>query len=298
MTELQFDQTGLTKSACQRCRAPIAEEYFTNAGVVICTTCHGMLSRGSQLSPFVAFLRACLFGGLTALASALVAFMISYITDYELGIVWLFLGALIGASVHKGSESRGGWSYSLLAVSLTYAAIGLSLSLLVVTELRRDHQKDPDRAPSGFTALVPNGLIDPPSPSPAAATPSPAAVSKSPTASPAPRQPVSTKSPGSRKTSATPKTPATPQATPTEESTPTGSGLGFGLAAVFMILLVLIGTLVMPVIVCISSPISILIYGFGLHSAWKACIHQPLALAGPFQLSSEAVAPHPNVDPT
>ena len=126
----------------------------------------------------MASLRACLFGSVGALVSALLSFAVSYISGYELGIVWLFLGAAVGACVHLGSESRGGWGYSLLAVFLTYLAIGSSLTLLVVVELRKG-DKPSEGASSAVRTFLPSLTAPDSSPSPLrAASPTPPATPK------------------------------------------------------------------------------------------------------------------------
>jgi hypothetical protein len=45
------------------------------------------------------------------------------LTHYELGIVAIVVGLLVGKAVRKGSNGRGGWRYQALAMVLTYLAI-------------------------------------------------------------------------------------------------------------------------------------------------------------------------------
>lgn len=253
-------------SACQRCKAGIANTYYTNQAEVICQQCYQVLSQGPRLGGFVAFLRACLFGGIVAVLCAVLSFAISYLTGYELGIVWLFLGVAIGIGVHVGSEARGGIGYQLLAVLLTYLAIGSSLTILAVVEMRKGKTEGNSGAPAivsqlpGFSQAI----------SPGSPTPSPL-VSPSPVASASPAA------------SSTPREDG-PALTPAEEhaATALGTALGLVLVGAFLALMVV----AMPVVVMASSPISIVIYGFGMHSAWKVCRRQPVELAGPFELRS------------
>ena len=44
-------------------------------------------------------------------------------TGYEIGLVAILVGWLVGLAVQKGSNGVGGWAYQTLAVGLTYLAI-------------------------------------------------------------------------------------------------------------------------------------------------------------------------------
>ncbi len=53
----------------------------------------------------------------------LIWFAIRRITNYEIGLVAIVVGILVGKAVHKGSAGVGGLGYQLLAVVLTYGCI-------------------------------------------------------------------------------------------------------------------------------------------------------------------------------
>ena len=76
--------------------------------------------------------------------------MIRKITGYEIGIVAIGIGYLVGKAVRKGAGGFGGTRYQVLAVFLTYAAIALA-SLLIGRHRARERldqsiQFDPDSA--------------------------------------------------------------------------------------------------------------------------------------------------------
>src|SRR2546422_2854982 len=50
-------------------------------------------------------------------------FGIEAATGYELGLVAVVVGLMVGGAVRKGSNGRGGWRYQALAMFLTYCAV-------------------------------------------------------------------------------------------------------------------------------------------------------------------------------
>lgn len=244
-----------TAQNCGACPTPIVEKYYTGNGVVLCPDCYLAIAGNPKLSGPVAFLRALLFGSLVAVVCAFISFLISYLTGYELGIVWLFLGGIIGSFVFNGGEKRGGWLYSSLAVLLTYFAISLSVLGLVVVHLNspQSSKAETSSTTSTLTSLMPG--MQPPTRVKPTATPSPAV-----SATPAHKN---NKADGSTSEGEAPASPL--------------------VAAVVLVLLVSVGLAIFPILVCFNDPIAFLIYGFGLHKAWTACSRPKLE--GPFEVS-------------
>jgi hypothetical protein len=67
--------------------------------------------------------RALAFGVLAAGVGATIYFAILALTGYEIGLVAIVVGLIVGKAVHAGSRGRGGLGYQALAVALTYSAI-------------------------------------------------------------------------------------------------------------------------------------------------------------------------------
>jgi hypothetical protein len=127
---LQFDHAEFEKApsstlACAACKRPILDHYYEINGTIFCEPCTGMISthlRGG--SGFVRFLRALLFGtGAGAAGSAIYTLFIQT-TRVDFSLVSILVGYLVGRAVRAGSRNRGGLAYQLLAVLLTYLAIG------------------------------------------------------------------------------------------------------------------------------------------------------------------------------
>ncbi len=167
-TALQFDQVELASPdaahLCGRCHRPIDDEYFEFASRVVCRPCATELGGGAGGKS--AFLRALVFGGVAALVGTIVWYAIVKITDYELGLIAVGVGLLVGIAVQKGSRGRGGWKYQALAMALTYASITTSKLPFIVTAMknaakveRETTEKAKDSGP-GATAKMKTGTAE------------------------------------------------------------------------------------------------------------------------------------------
>jgi hypothetical protein len=90
--------------ACDACRDGVANEAIPGNGA-------------SRL------LRAAAAGLGGAVVGAGIYYAVLAITNYEVGLIAILVGLLVGGGVRWGSHGRGGWLYQGLAVVLTYGAI-------------------------------------------------------------------------------------------------------------------------------------------------------------------------------
>ena len=113
-----------TPPPCTHCGRAIQAPYYVANDAVICATCRPEVARqltgGSSAGRFV---RALAFGLLAAGVGATLYFVILALTGYEIGLVAIIVGLIVGKAVHAGSRRRGGLGYQALAVALTYSAI-------------------------------------------------------------------------------------------------------------------------------------------------------------------------------
>jgi hypothetical protein len=125
--ELRFDATAEAAPAapaCARCGREIATEYYEVSGAIVCPDCRVALQADAVAGSATGRLsRAALFGLGGALAGAALYYAILAITGYEIGLVAIAVGWLVGRAVQLGSRHRGGRVYQVLAVVLTYLAI-------------------------------------------------------------------------------------------------------------------------------------------------------------------------------
>ncbi len=110
--------------ACARCGQPIDSTYHEINGAVICPACRAALeAEAATGSGSGRLARALVYGLGGAVVGAGLYYAVVAITGYEIGLIAIAVGWLVGRAVQLGSRSRGGWLYQGLAVVLTYLAI-------------------------------------------------------------------------------------------------------------------------------------------------------------------------------
>ena len=132
--ELQFDTAepasgpasgaGPAAATCAGCGQPITDVYFTAGEKVVCPRCRAQyvasMSGGSAVGRLG---KAAVFGAIAALVGAAIWYGVRRATGYEIGLIAIVVGFLVGAAVRAGSGGRGGRGYQVLALLLTYAGI-------------------------------------------------------------------------------------------------------------------------------------------------------------------------------
>jgi len=78
---------------------------------------------------FLRFLKATGLGIAGAVCGGAVYTAVLAITHINAALVTILIGWLVGRGVHNGSGGRGGRGYQILAVTITYLAIGFSATL-------------------------------------------------------------------------------------------------------------------------------------------------------------------------
>jgi hypothetical protein len=147
---LQFQQAEYAAApptrTCYACRSNITDEYFERAGQLLCRACADQAS-GKQAGKG-AFWRAAGWGLGAAILGTIVWFLVR-LTGYELGIVAIFVGVLVGKAVNKGARGASGWKYRALAIGLTYASITSSYVPEVmkgIAQSAKEHDKKAEEA--------------------------------------------------------------------------------------------------------------------------------------------------------
>ena len=112
--ELQFDQAEFVTPAsdgpaCTVCHQPIAGEYFEFGGKVFCARCrHGVEAAFRGGSRFARVFKALILGSLAAMVGAVIYYAITRASGYNLALISIFVGFMVGGAVRKGSGNRGG----------------------------------------------------------------------------------------------------------------------------------------------------------------------------------------------
>ncbi|HET9552593.1 MAG TPA: hypothetical protein VFP50_06450 [Anaeromyxobacteraceae bacterium] len=146
--ELQFERAELDASpapatpeaaapvACAACGAQV-RTYFSVNGLTACRRCHDAAVARHGGSHLPTLVKALGLGFLAALIGAAIYFAVAKITGYEIGLVAIVVGLLVGKAVKLGAGGRGGWRYQALAVALCYLSIAMSYGAFVVAELAK-----------------------------------------------------------------------------------------------------------------------------------------------------------------
>jgi hypothetical protein len=172
--ELQFDvaepASGSAPAAqtCAFCSRPIEREYYTIAARSCCGACRELALReqGGPARPG-RFLKALLFGAGAAALGCALYYAVLALTGYEIGLVAIVVGYLVGAAVRRGSGGRGGWPYQTLALTLTYLAIVFTYVPFIVQAIRTM----PPPGTSETPAAAPSDGLGAPTPPPVGAKP-------------------------------------------------------------------------------------------------------------------------------
>lgn len=135
--ELSFEraepvqETDRRSTSCGTCGKPITTAYFEAAGKVLCPRCKHELAAALTAG---SYLKGLLLGLGGALLGAIVYFGVAALTGYEIGLIAILVGFLVGKGVRAGSGA-GGLRYQITAAALTWAAISLSYAALVAKEM-------------------------------------------------------------------------------------------------------------------------------------------------------------------
>jgi hypothetical protein len=131
----QYDGAVITGAACAFCQQPTTDFYYQVGGRVACKHCQ--LKIAAELARTPHFWRAAGLGVLAAAAGAGIWYAVIALTGYELGLIAIAVGLLVGGAVKVGSGRVGGLSVQLLAVFLTYTAIVSSYAPLMLAEFKK-----------------------------------------------------------------------------------------------------------------------------------------------------------------
>lgn len=122
--------------ACKVCQARLADEYFDVNGNPICRDCSNTVVSQAETPRGVGVLaRAAALGAVGAVLGAALYFLVLVVTGWQVGLVAIAIGFMVGFGVRLGTQGRGGRRFQVLAVVLTYWAVGLAYSSLVIKEM-------------------------------------------------------------------------------------------------------------------------------------------------------------------
>jgi hypothetical protein len=139
---LSFDKAKFEGSpssmTCAFCQKELFGAYYEVNAQNACEECRFSLERSrAEGSPFGRALRALLGGGLGGIVGAGIYYGVLALTGYEIGLVAIVVGLLVGFGVRWGSGGVGGRGYQFLAAGITYMAIVSTYVPFFVEEARK-----------------------------------------------------------------------------------------------------------------------------------------------------------------
>jgi hypothetical protein len=165
--ELQFDRvetTGASPDAtatapevvCAVCSKSVGSEYYHVNDKPVCAGCRDvLLSAAATPRTTGPLVRAGLFGLGAAIAGAAIYYAVIAITNFEIGLVAILIGYMVGYSVRKGAAGRGGRRFQVVALVLTYWAVGLAYTPLAFKEVMGKGNDTASQTSDSTTAVAP-----------------------------------------------------------------------------------------------------------------------------------------------
>src|SRR5688572_22569748 len=148
-----------TTIPCSRCSKAIATYYYSLDGETVCAACKQAAERsGSAQRGGGAFIRAGLFGLGAAIVGAVIYYGVIAITNFEIGLVAILIGFIVGLAVRMGAKGGGGRRYQIMALGLTYFSVGLAYTPLAFKGFVEGEKSQADSVAAMSDSLVADSL--------------------------------------------------------------------------------------------------------------------------------------------
>jgi hypothetical protein len=234
---------------CANCGTAIATEYFHVGAHPVCAPCRDLV-QASVATPrgWGALVKAAVYGVGAAIAGAIIYYAVIAITGWQIGIVAILIGYMVGYMVRKGAGGKGGRRFQIVALVLTYWSVGLAYSPMALEGDAKDEKN---------------------------------AVSQTDSSRAAPRDSSAAVRSDSSITSAPAATTRNAKATPHEGA---GRVLLVGIGAILLLTFVL--PVLMVVGSLPSGLISAIIIFIGLRQAWRMTAAPVLSVSGPYKVGA------------
>src|ERR1700730_7915916 len=105
--------------SCAACKQSFEGPYFQVQQHVICPSCAAKIEVGKQAKQPIPWGRLVIYGGGAALAGSIL-YGIPLALAFQIGIVALAVGWIVGRAIRTGGYGIGGRPQQILAVALTY----------------------------------------------------------------------------------------------------------------------------------------------------------------------------------
>ena len=133
---------------CAQCATAIGAYYYEAGGAVYCARCKGAIEQAEGAAAGSSgFGRGALYGLGAALVGAFGYWAFMRITGIDWALVSIAVAAFVATAIRKGNGGRGSRRFQLLAVLLTYLAIGAAYAPIFIAAMHEQTEKDAAAGP-------------------------------------------------------------------------------------------------------------------------------------------------------
>ena len=119
---------------CAGCQLAIKTQYYDVNGRSLCGACRAAVMAAAEMpTGIMPLAKAAALGAGAGIVGAGIYYALLS-NGIEWGIVAALIGYMVGYSVRKGSEGRGGRRFQVLAAALTYLSVALAYAPLAIHE--------------------------------------------------------------------------------------------------------------------------------------------------------------------
>ena len=113
----------------------IQTQYYDVNGNALCGACRAVVEAAAETPRgMLPLLMAAALGVGAGIVGAAIYYAVIAIAHLEIGIVAILIGYMVGYSVRKGAQGRGGRRFQVLAAVLTYLSVALAYAPLAVQQ--------------------------------------------------------------------------------------------------------------------------------------------------------------------
>jgi len=155
-SEDSAERRALAAVICGACQSAIPDAYFDVNGTTVCGSCRDEIARQAETPRGMGtFALASLFGIGAAVAGAALYYAVIAITNFEIGLVAIAIGYMVGFAVRKGAGGGGGRRFQVVAILLTYWAVGLAYVPLAFKDSPASRRAQPQAEQAGAAVAEP-----------------------------------------------------------------------------------------------------------------------------------------------
>jgi hypothetical protein len=119
--------------SCSACGTHLPDAYYSVDGNPMCAACKGIAeAHTAPVREWPVLISAGLFGLGAAIAGAVIYYGVVAITNFEIGLVAILTGFMVGWAIRKGAGDRGGVRLQVTAAGLTYLSVAVAYFALAV----------------------------------------------------------------------------------------------------------------------------------------------------------------------